>query len=166
MSAEDVALAFAAARAGHAAAIDPQLLGELHAAAARTGRRVVELPGRRVVVGWADGYGPNLDGDTLAVARLTGTRLVALGICLGLCWDPDGPRWPGREATEQDFDDQLAALGGAPIHVKGALPVLHETGLIRFADGRIRLGPALGAWSEASWNELRVLRGRLPGSPA
>jgi hypothetical protein len=139
MSAEDVALALAAARAGHAAAIDPQLLGELHAAAARTGRRVVELPGR---------------------------RLVALGICLGLCWDPDGPRWPGREATEQDFDDQLAALGGAPIHVKGALPVLHETGLIRFADGRISLGPALGAWSEASWNELRVLRGRLPGSPA
>lgn len=151
-------VALAAARAGYAGSVDPPLLAELQAVAHRTGRRIVELPGRQVVVGWADGYGPNLDDGELVVARLSRTRLVALGVCLGLCWDPDGPRFPGREITEAEFDAQLEELGVPVIHVKGALPGLHEAGLVRLRDGRIALGAALAQWTDASWNELRVLR--------
>jgi hypothetical protein len=158
------ALALAAARAGHCGPVDPQVIADAAGVARRCCRRVVELPGRKMVVAWADGYGPNLDEDTLVVARLSRTRLVALGVCLGLCWDPNAPRFPGRTVSEDAFDAELDALGVPPIHVKGALPGLHEAGLISFLDGTITLGPALAQWSDATWNELRVLHPKLPGA--
>jgi hypothetical protein len=158
------ALALAAARAGHAGPVHPQVIAETVGIARRCCRRVVELPGRRLVVAWADGYGPNLDEDTLIVARLSRTRLVALGVCLGLCWDPNGRRFPGRTVSEDAFDAELDALGVPLIHVKSALPGLHEIGLISFIEGTITLGPALAQWSEATWNELHVLYPQLPGT--
>jgi hypothetical protein len=42
------------------------------------------------------------------------------------------------------------------IAVKGALTGLHEMRLVRVERGRLALGVALGAWSDAAWSQLRA----------
>jgi hypothetical protein len=155
--------ALAAVRAGHQGPYDASTRMAVETAARRTGRRTVELGDGRLAVGWADGLGPNLDDEALVVGELSPTRLVALGVCLGLCWSPEGPPLPGRPVSLAAFEAELDRLGITAVHVKGSLPELHEMQLIAFDGHELSLGPALGAWGEADWAALRALRSALPG---
>lgn len=156
--------ALAAVRAGHHGPFSTATRAAIEAAARRTGRRTVELGGGRLAVGWADGYGPNLDDEALVIGELSPTRLVALGVCLGLCWQPDGPPLPGRTVPIAAFEAELDRLGVAGVHIKSSLPELHEMHLIVFDGRRLCLGPPLGAWGDADWAALRALRSALPGA--
>jgi hypothetical protein len=155
-------VALAAVRAGYRGPFETETLAAAHSAARRTGRRPVDLIGAQLAVGWADGYGPNLDDEALIVGELSPTRLVALGVCLGLCWDAAGPPLPGRTVAVEQFDAALDQLGVAHIHVKSALIDLHEMQLVRFDGRRLALGAALADWSDADWAQLRALRSGLP----
>jgi hypothetical protein len=155
-------VALAAVRAGYRGPFEAGTLAAAHTAARHIGRRPVDLIGARLAVGWADGYGPNLDDEALVVGELSPTRLVALGVCLGLCWDADAPPLPGRTASVEQFDAALDQLGVAHIHVKGALIDLHEMQLVSIDGRRVVLGAALADWSDADWAQLRALRSGLP----
>lgn len=163
------ALAMAAARACGSVRVSADGLNELRGSAERIGRRVGELGGREVVVGWADGYGPALDDPALAIYELPQTRLVALAIVLALCYSPEQGQRRGREMNLDAFLDAAARLRPAGpatgaighAHMKGALADLHEIGLVELGDDVVRIGPSLAAWTPAEWSALDILHGQL-----
>src|SRR4051794_37665301 len=104
------AVAMAAARAEGSVTLDGPSLAALEAAAQRTGRRVITLPGRQAVVGWAVGYEPNLDDDAVEVYELPQTRLIALALCLALCWEPHRGVMASRQAALHEFDAAVTSL--------------------------------------------------------
>lgn len=170
------AVAMAAARAAGSVHLDPTDRGALIAVAERTGRRVVDIDGRASAVAWQEGYGPNLDEGALSVYTLPRTSLVAFGLALGLCVE-EHRRLPGGKASIAEFDAAVEQLvtqrsardrgsGGTGSFIKGALILLHETGLLRVDEHTIALGPALAEWGDSNWNTAQMVAARLQaGAP-
>lgn len=165
------AVAMAATRAAGAVDLRPPDRGALASLAERTGRRVVAIDAHQTAVAWQEGYGPNLDEGAISVYALPQTSLVALGLALGLCVERHR-RLPGREAPIADFDAAVEGLldqrstrergtGGTGSFIKGALVLLHETGLLRVDERAIALGPALAGWGDADWTAAQTLAARL-----
>lgn len=167
------ATAIAAARATGAVALDSEQLNVLQATCVRVGRCAVPVHERSIAVVYSEGYGANLEDSAIGVYELPQTRLVALGLCLTLCHDPQHGQTFGRKATLADFDAALARLrldrgrtastetSIRNAHVKGALFELHEMGYIRLEADTIELGPALAGWSNGDW----ALVGELHDQP-
>ena len=169
-------VAMAAARAAGSVSLDPGERAALAAAAERTGRRVVDIGGHETAVAWQDGYGPNLDDGAISVYTLPQTSLVAFGLALGLCIQSHR-RLPGRQAPISEFDAAVEHLldqrstrergsGGTGSFIKGALVLLHETGLLRIDEHTLALGPALAEWRDADWNAAHALAARMWESTA
>jgi hypothetical protein len=167
------ATAIAAARACGSVAVDAGDVATVQAAAERTGRRVTVLGGHELAVDWAAGYEPDVDADAIEVYRLSQTRLVALGVCLALCWQPHRGALAGRAASLAEFEQLLVALtakqrdrataagAGSHAQIKGALVDLHAMGFVELSGDGVTLGPALSQLTAGDWNEIEHAVSRL-----
>ncbi|PVU82915.1 hypothetical protein DDP54_07760 [Cellulomonas sp. WB94] len=129
-------------------------------------------------------HDPNTDGlweaPELGAARGKGPaadRLqTTLAACLRLCWDdPDTPMLPGKSVPYNvviDLATYLRAASdasassaiGATRHVVGSVRTLAHAGFLVQDDDQIRLGHALGSWSEHDLNVLRQAWDRIPAA--
>lgn len=164
------AFALAVARACGSVAVEPEDKNAIRAHAEEIQRAVTQLRGCEFVFGWAAGYGPALDDETLAIYSLPPTRLVALGIVLALCYEPDRGDRLGRAIPLTDFNGALARVrsGGQHVasqlgqaHVRGGLVELHEMGLVTLRQDCIGLGSALAAWTPAEWAAVDAAHSQL-----
>lgn len=170
---ESARLALARARAAgvtprHGHGVPDHLAG----AAARTGRRLVEVIHTGVpmlALGWLDGHEPSTDpvsGITLRTAPPV--DLVVFAACLGNCWlDAHAHPWPGEPCDEGLVVETVAeargnhgrsALGG----YRMSLRHLAEAHWIEMVDGTVRLGPKTAVLTTAQVDVLRVVHERLP----
>ncbi len=163
-------LALAVARACGSVAVAPEDEDAIRAHAEEIQRSVTQLRGREVVFGWAAGYGPALDDDTLAIYTLPPTRLVALGIVLALCYGPDRGDRLGRVVPLTDFNGAVARVRSSSqhvasqlgqAHVRGGLVELHEMGLVMLGGDCVGLGRALAAWTPAEWAAVDAAHAQL-----
>lgn len=153
-------------------------LAALHAAAARAGRRLVDLPEGRITLGWLEGSEPVAGADT-GVVRIEphDWLLLVFAAALRACWfDPDEHPYPGRAVSEAQILAAVGTLGplrgvavdgiGMWRHQKAALPKLRDGGyLTDTGDGRIRLGPRVAVWSEREIAALGHLYEQMPTAP-
>lgn len=164
----EAAFTLAAMRAGGTYATGDRSSAE--AVAAKLGRRVVEVEAHgstaSLALGFADGYEPNPGEDVFSVRRLSPIPLVALATCIGLCWtELDQPPYPGA-AVSLDLVLKVATELGAPhSHLLGALRnELTMSRLVEMDETTVRLGPAVGAWTDAQVDALRRFADSLPGA--
>jgi hypothetical protein len=164
----DAAFELAALRTQRTRTVPPELRPAVANAAERLGRRLVDVRQAdgsiSLTLGWADGYEPVPSEATFGVRRLPPLAQVALGVCIGLCWqDRDAPPYPGGPVP---FDEAVAVtvkLGLDYKHVVGAMRgELQFAGLLVETDGGLRLGPAVAAWPPAQVELLRRAAEILP----
>ena len=166
----DAALTLAAVRAaGPRRLPEPDRIAA-EAAAARLGRRLVEVYDARgrpaFTVGWADGYEPTTDDELIELWRLTAVPLVTLAACLGLCWtDRDDDPYPGEPTTVDEVLDAVAVIGADRRWALGALRHdLRLTRLVELRGAEVTLGPAVGVWPDSQVRALRRFADALPGA--
>ncbi|GAB3285117.1 hypothetical protein GCM10027563_17620 [Parasphingorhabdus pacifica] len=90
-------------------------LTDLRAAAARAGRRLVELrsgdSGVELTLGWREEV-PLTPDDTGGPGGAGEGTVVVFAACLSCCWpDPDAPIFPGEPTTFEKLRQTLAPLG-------------------------------------------------------
>lgn len=157
--------------------VAPSVVAELHAAAARAGRRIIDAgrPGNPLLtLGWLEGSEPVAGPDT-GVERNAATPVLLLtfAACLRCCWtDPHSHPWPGGQASEEQVLAAMAAVGqlsrtgeGSAPHQKGAIRRLRAAGLLDARIDAIRLGPQVAAWTDTQLDRLRAVYDRLPAPP-
>ncbi|WP_202637886.1 hypothetical protein [Bailinhaonella thermotolerans] len=166
---DDTALAWARARALGPLPLTPGVPG------APDGMVRLERDGRA----WAlplppDGATPGLLEEYqiagVPVERSGETRRV-LAACLKCCWrDLQADPWPGEPAPVEDVLSVYQHMIGRSDDMHrnwalGALRRLCDSAWLEQADGMVRLGPRVAAWTPESHHQLRDLCRRLP-SPA
>lgn len=138
----------------------------LRAAAARAGRKVVEVTGpageRELTLAWAQ-ENPLTPNDPGGPADGTERDVITFAACLSRCWpDPDEPLFPGVATTLDAVRDTLKPLGVQ--QVVHAVNRLRAWGYLTpdLGDGMIRLGPAVATWSDTDVARLRREHTSLP----
>lgn len=165
----DPAFTLAALRAGGSYTVNERERSAAEAVAAGLGRRVVELhtqDGRAsVTLGFVEGYEPNPGEEVFSVRHLSPIPLVALAICLGLCWTDLGQRpYPGQPVHIEQVLEAATDLGAPHSHLLGAMRnELTMAGLVDIDDSTVRLGRAIAAWTDAQVDALRRFADTLPG---
>lgn len=141
-------------------------LTDLRVAAARAGRRLVELRGGdsgvELTLGWREEV-PLTPDDAGGPSGAGEGTVVVLAACLSCCWpDPDAPIFPGMPTTFEELRQTLAPLGIQ--NVTHAVNRLRRWGYLvtDLVDGAIRLGPAVATWTQADVDSLRREHSRLP----
>lgn len=142
--------------------------GALRAAAARAGRRVMEVHGpageRELTLAWVqeNPLTPNDPGGPPGGAE---RDIITFAACLSHCWpDSDEPLFPGVVTTLDDVRDTLKLLGVQ--QVVHAVNRLRAWGYLApdLGDGTIRLGPAVATWPDTDVARLRREHAALPRS--
>lgn len=141
-------------------------LSDLGIAAARAGRRLVELRGGdsgvELTLAWRE-EAPLTPGDAGGPGDAGEGTVIVLAACLSCCWpDPDAPIFPGMPTTFEELRQTLAPLGIQ--NVTHAVNRLRRWGYLTsdLGDGAIWLGPAVATWTQADVDSLRREHSRLP----
>lgn len=145
---------------------DETELAALHAAAARAGRRLVELrgagPHTELTTGWLEQSHLTPD-DTGGPGGASEGAIVVLAACLSCCWpDPDAPVFPGVPTTLEELRHTVAPLRIQNLTL--ALNRLRRWGYLApdSGDGTVRLGPMVATWQNADLDGLRRRHVELP----
>jgi hypothetical protein len=145
-------------------------LRQLHAAADRAGRRLVEVRSHddrsELIMGWLQDNALTPDDPGGPTKPSVGETLV-LAACLRACWpDPDEPLYPGGTTTVAEIGVALEPLGVKGTGVTRALNSLRARGFLaaNTVDDIIRLGPEIALWREADVAALRREHHQLPAA--
>ncbi|MEV6445097.1 hypothetical protein [Amycolatopsis sp. NPDC051716] len=156
---------------GHApATASADALMSASAAATQVDRRLIEISRRsdarrRLVLGWADGAGPDPDQHPSAPpSRLSPIPYLVWGVCLAAAWPHAAAEpYPGQPFRRTHILQTCVDLGAYLPNVVTALDrTLPQAGLITFSAASGRLGPAAAALPSAVWSALRRVHDRLP----
>jgi hypothetical protein len=139
-------------------------------AAAAVDRRLVEVThpagsDRVLVLGWAEGTGPDADQHPSAPPRqLSPVPCLVWAVCLSAAWpDPLDAPYPGHSFLRAQVLAGSVQLGADRDAVVTALDkTLPESGLITAQGSVRRLGPAAAALPSVVWSALRRVHDRLP----
>lgn len=127
---------------------------DLAAEAGEIGKRTVRI-GATVRPGWADGHEPDPEGPV--TSRLSAFPTGVLAAALALAWpDASTDPFPG-EPLPPDAAEQLGViLDRDPKVISKYLGELRACELLTLGgDGRLRLGPAVAAWTPRTVTALR-----------